>query len=125
VRCGYDKDIRALQIDHINSDGAEHRKSIKSSYGKYYKAVAMEPERYQILCANCNTIKMTESHERSWQYTEIHDAVDVEIPERKTGPRLGVKRGPYKWTGVGPDGKRIQPGRGVNPQRLAVTPLPE
>ncbi len=67
--CGFD-DPRALVIDHINNNGAEHRKKIQSdrqgggattylwlSKNKY-------PDGFQVLCANCNTIK-ERCHRRS------------------------------------------------------------
>lgn len=62
ANCGF-PDIRALQLDHINNDGAEERLSIggsrKFSGWRFYKWVIDNnyPDRYQILCANCNMIK--------------------------------------------------------------------
>lgn len=55
-------DIRALQIDHINNNGAEERKSLggqKFSGWKFYKYLIDNnyPDGYQTLCANCNMIK--------------------------------------------------------------------
>ena len=62
VVCGFD-DIRALCIDHINNDGASHRKEInsKGGYRTYYwlKRHGL-PSGYQTLCANCNSIKRAE-----------------------------------------------------------------
>ena len=61
-RCGF-KDKRALQIDHVNGDGAKQRREIgkRSSYG-LYRLILKEKqfENYQILCANCNWIKRVE-----------------------------------------------------------------
>lgn len=59
--CGFD-DIRALQIDHIENDGAAERKSLggKSVSGwRFYEILKARgyPEGYQTLCANCNNIK--------------------------------------------------------------------
>lgn len=64
VRCGFD-DWRALQVDHIDSDGAEERaeKGFRHDSNKWYAHVLAHPERYQLLCANCNTIKKYESDE--------------------------------------------------------------
>ena len=53
-KCGFD-DIRGLCVDHINNDGCKDKRAnqtlhlwmIKNNY----------PEGYQVLCANCNTIK--------------------------------------------------------------------
>lgn len=55
-------DIRALQIDHINDNGAEERKSLgsqKMSGWVFYKYLIDSglPDGYQTLCANCNNIK--------------------------------------------------------------------
>lgn len=59
-RCGFE-DPRALQIDHVNSDGAAERKSLSTS--RILKAVidSVPGERYQCVCANCNWIAR---HER-------------------------------------------------------------
>jgi len=70
VQCGF-KDVRALAIDHVNSDGAEKRRKINGSQRscgyKYYRAVFLEIQAgskdYQVLCANCNWIKRIERME--------------------------------------------------------------
>jgi hypothetical protein len=62
--CGFDN-IDALCIDHINNDGAEHRKKagISSRGGvsgfSTFAALLRDkmPEGLQVLCANCNMIK--------------------------------------------------------------------
>jgi len=60
--CGY-KDIRALDIDHIDDKGAEHRIKL---FGKrtlagttFYRWLRTNkyPSGFQILCRNCNWIK--------------------------------------------------------------------
>jgi hypothetical protein len=61
-RCGYDEDVRALQIDHIENNGAEERKSLggqKFSGWKFYDFLKKSdwPDGYQTLCANCNLLK--------------------------------------------------------------------
>ncbi len=63
-KCGY-IDIRALCLDHINNDGAEHRKKLtKNSYrGGNAIAIYLDvrrrnyPKGFQVLCHNCNRIK--------------------------------------------------------------------
>ena len=55
-------DIRALQIDHINNNGAEERKSLGGqnvSGWRFYEYLIKNglPDGYQTLCANCNMIK--------------------------------------------------------------------
>lgn len=61
--CGY-SDLDALVLDHINDDGAAHRKllgiSSRGSAGmNTYEALKREgyPDGLQVLCANCNTKK--------------------------------------------------------------------
>jgi hypothetical protein len=63
VRCGYDADWRALEIDHISGGGAQDRKAARS-LGAYYQAILdCGGVGYQILCANCNRIKRYENRE--------------------------------------------------------------
>ena len=64
VTCGFD-DLRALQLDHIDDNGAEHRKSLggqKVAGYQFYKWVIDNgfPDDLQTLCANCNNIKQWE-----------------------------------------------------------------
>jgi hypothetical protein len=59
--CGV-SDIRALQIDHIDNNGAEERKRLggqKFSGWIFYQFLIKNeyPTGYQTLCANCNMIK--------------------------------------------------------------------
>lgn len=52
--------IEFLQIDHVNDDGAEHRRQYPSLSGitmlRYLKRNGF-PEGFQVLCANCNGAK--------------------------------------------------------------------
>jgi len=77
VHCGYD-DIRALQIDHINGNGAEHRRQLSKKYkakGKSFAGYTTYrwliqnnfPDGFQVLCANCNYIKHYEYYETNHQ----------------------------------------------------------
>jgi len=66
IHCGYDKDIRALQLDHINGGGSKDRKSNRSTSKivRRYKADLSQLKLiYQVLCANCNVIKKYENNE--------------------------------------------------------------
>lgn len=57
--CGEDEPL-FLQIDHINNDGAAHRREqgIRGGDGIYYWLVTNNfPPGFQMLCANCNTGK--------------------------------------------------------------------
>ena len=56
------EDVRVLTIDHINNNGAEHRKELGSSGTQFYSWLRKNgyPEGYQVLCFNCNWIKRLE-----------------------------------------------------------------
>jgi hypothetical protein len=59
VKCGF-SDIRALQIDHLNGGGCKEYQAARNSYDYYRKIlekVKAGSKEYQVLCANCNTIK--------------------------------------------------------------------
>ena len=59
VRCGFDSDYRAMQIDHI--DGGGHRDVMSRGKRAAQKDIlAGHTEKYQLLCANCNIIKAQE-----------------------------------------------------------------
>ena len=69
VGCGI-KDMRVLQVDHINGDGAEHRRKhpnqnrVKEDIYQMLRDNRDEAlKRYQLLCANCNFIKFHENKE--------------------------------------------------------------
>lgn len=66
IRCGYDKDIRALVLDHRDGDGKEDRKRLRSKIQRYYiEHLDEAKERLQVLCANCNLIKSIENNEHN------------------------------------------------------------
>ena len=54
-------DRRVLQLDHVNGGGNKERKKM-NSLARYTRALK-EPEKYQILCANCNVVKKFENGE--------------------------------------------------------------
>lgn len=64
--CGF-SDYRALQIDHINFDGAKDRFTKYSNGSQYYLKVLASflsnENKYQLLCANCNWIKRFNNNE--------------------------------------------------------------
>jgi hypothetical protein len=64
MRCGYDDDWRALQIDHIRGNGAmERRNGDRPHIATFRAKVIANPESYSLLCANCNQIKRIENAE--------------------------------------------------------------
>lgn len=60
VKCGIDNPF-LLCFDHINGDGYQDRKS-RSSNG-LLASIARPPERFQLLCHNCNYLKKLENQE--------------------------------------------------------------
>ena len=66
-RCGCcgEKEVLFLTLDHINNDGAKHRKELRTSTGKMAAGTrtyrwAKEnnfPAMFQVLCCNCNFAK--------------------------------------------------------------------
>lgn len=53
--CGCNK-LEFLTIDHINNDGAQHRKNIYNIYS-WLKINNYPTNNYQLLCFNCNYLK--------------------------------------------------------------------
>lgn len=70
VKCGFD-DIRVLSIDHINGDGAKHRRLIlgasRTGGSQLYHWLKKNnyPQGYQTLCMNCQWIKRVDNNELS------------------------------------------------------------
>lgn len=56
VCCGEDEQA-FLVFDHVNDDGAEHRKSVSSGLIVWWLAQNDYPDTIQLLCANCNMAK--------------------------------------------------------------------
>ena len=64
ARCGFDNNVRALQFDHINDDGAADRRRFKTQDSMYHYYLRHPDEakaRLQVLCANCNHVKESET----------------------------------------------------------------
>ena len=64
-KCGFN-DIRALTIDHINGGGSSHRRELRAKGWNFYSKLIKDgyPDDYQVLCMNCQFIKMYENNER-------------------------------------------------------------
>lgn len=75
VHCGF-SDPRALQLDHIDDNGATERESLGnrmfSGYRFYQYLIKMGlPDGYQVLCANCNAIKEWERQMKDFTAREV------------------------------------------------------
>jgi hypothetical protein len=68
LRCGFN-DIRALTIDHIGGKASKQRKEISPRQLLFKIIKENYPKEYQLLCANCNMIKMKENKEGNWGNT--------------------------------------------------------
>lgn len=70
VKCGYDEDLRGLVLDHINGNGAQHRKALKKTGRAFYALLKRTgyPAGFQTLCAICNNIKVDEENEHKAKY---------------------------------------------------------
>lgn len=66
AKCGC-TDINALSIDHINGGGTQHRKTVKRNFYKYLIDNNI-PDGYQVLCMNCQAIKVIENNECHTSY---------------------------------------------------------
>lgn len=66
LRCGF-SDERALQIDHVNNNGYQHRREYHGPTRAYYKNILenIASGEYQLLCANCNWIKQYEKRDKA------------------------------------------------------------
>lgn len=53
-KCGF-SDRRALQFDHRNGGGHRHRRAMARV--RFYRYILAHPNKFQVLCANCNWIK--------------------------------------------------------------------
>lgn len=60
--CG-EAEVTFLALDHVNGDGAEHRRSLAAGYAGRTYQVYLDvkrqgfPPTYQLLCNNCNIAK--------------------------------------------------------------------
>src|ERR1700691_1366839 len=71
VKCGF-ADKRALQLDHVQDDGHKHRITRKDGRRTTdckrawtEAAKGYQPDKFQILCANCNWIKREEACDKN------------------------------------------------------------
>lgn len=75
-----------LQIDHVNNDGAEHRREVGTGNAVYWWLIKNNyPEGFQVLCANCNYAKEF--------YGGCPHSTDKEV---RSGPVRRAQRGPLR-----------------------------
>lgn len=84
VKCGYSENIHALELDHKNGWGNKDRLRIGGKHcriSRYYlKHLDEAKEKLQVLCANCNKIKVFEEREHynrvNWKATSSYDGLE-------------------------------------------------
>jgi hypothetical protein len=86
--CGF-TDERALQVDHVLGGGGALRRSGDYVGSRVFRAIATGTAEhiFQLLCANCNWIKVAENNERGDKRT-----YDREIPTAR------IDRPNARWT---------------------------
>lgn len=77
-RCG-EKDDRVLNLDHINGGGRKHSKNISNIYS--YLNQRSFPPGFQVLCQNCNWIKLHENKEikQNGKNTEVYKKSNLKL----------------------------------------------
>lgn len=82
VECGEEREP-CLTIDHINNDGARHRKLIGTSGQKIHRWLKKHnyPPGFQVLCRNCNWIKYHARSNLARQHS--HRGISDEITYQK------------------------------------------
>lgn len=93
-QCGF-RDTRALSIDHINGNGAEHRKLGAGTGIRLCRWLIRNglPDGFQILCMNCQFIKMF-SNDGAANYLILEEPPELtvlQIPENFQETELTVK----------------------------------
>lgn len=76
-RCGCD-DKRVLDFDHIEGGGSKFRSSVQRNSYRIMKDVLDHPEKYRVLCRNCNWIVHIEC---------IEEKRPVFQPAKRCGPK--------------------------------------
>ena len=75
VRCGVE-DVRVLEVDHVDNDGAEDLKRYginRNMYLHYNRHPELAREKLQVLCSNCNSIKRYENR----RHADMVDVIDL------------------------------------------------
>lgn len=76
VECGYNTFGPALQIDHVNGDGAAERKKNASPRRILHAVLEDTASRYQLMCANCNQVKRMEDGEHKGSRVYLRSIID-------------------------------------------------
>jgi len=75
-RCGF-SDWRALQFDHRDGNGTKDRKLHRHNNFGYYNYVMQNPQKFDLLCSNCNWIKRFELLENTQKSRSEYKDADL------------------------------------------------
>jgi len=79
-RCNFDK-VGALQIDHVEGGGGRHKASFHDANAYHRAILEAKGVGFQILCANCNWLKIAENNEARGNkalYSKYANSIDPE-----------------------------------------------
>ena len=66
AHCGFD-DIDCLSLDHVNNDSKHNHNKYTCGSQNYIEAKRKNfPDKFQVLCRNCNWIKELEHRRKKW-----------------------------------------------------------
>jgi RNase P subunit RPR2 len=74
-RCGF-SDWRALQFDHKDGDGSKDRRLHRHNNFGYYNYIMQNPNKFNLLCSNCNWIKRFELLENTQRQRNQYSDAD-------------------------------------------------
>jgi hypothetical protein len=81
--CGYLRDTRALQIDHVNGNAPEEKRRGLIGAALYRAILNGSTAGYQVLCANCNIIKRVANGEHRGAETYVRHPATYSTVTRK------------------------------------------
>jgi hypothetical protein len=92
-KCGYN-DNRALQFDHISGGGRLEKRTNNLTTTGIIRKIIRNPDeaikKYQVLCANCNTIKITEKKEHPHILNPTEKQLKRRINQQKSQQKLKI-----------------------------------
>jgi len=81
----YTTDVAVLCIDHIENDGADHRRELGFNGASTYAWLKKNryPQGFQVLCANCNFIKEMEHRKEALGIKHFESEADKKVALEK------------------------------------------
>lgn len=85
--CGYSNPV-ALSIDHVEGDGAKHRRELRAAHTHLYQWLVNSnfPKGFQVLCMNCQYVKRHFRNETCGQRKKLPvSKLDIFLNVKKQG----------------------------------------